>query len=137
MVGILIVAHSIYGEALLRSASHVLGKRPSRALSLGMTVRDDPDAVLARAREMAKQLDQGSGVLVLTDILGATPSNIATQLIIRGRVEVVAGVNLSMLVRALTYREEPLATVVGKAVSGGVEGVVHVLPEAGNAARRG
>jgi PTS system mannose-specific IIA component len=130
MVGVLIIAHSIYGEALARSASHVLGQLPPRLQALGMTVRDDPDAVLERAREILGELDDGRGVLVLTDILGATPSNLATRLIAPGRVEVVAGVNLSMLVRALTYRHEPLATVVRKAVSGGMEGVVHVVAEA-------
>src|SRR5437868_12901563 len=103
MVGILIVAHSIYGEALIRSASHVLGQRPARVLEIGMTVREDPDAILARARELVSELDDGHGVLILTDILGATPSNIATRLSRAGHVEVVAGVNLSMLVRVLTY----------------------------------
>ena len=82
------------------------------------------------------QLDQGEGVLILTDILGGTPANIATLLAVPGRVETVAGVNLPMLVRSLTYRHEPLATVVQKAVSGGQEGVLHVVPETENAARR-
>jgi PTS system ascorbate-specific IIA component len=59
-------------------------------------------------------------------MLGATPSNIAARLAAPGRVEVVAGVNLPMLVRALTYRAQPLAAVVGKAMSGGREGVLHL-----------
>jgi PTS system mannose-specific IIA component len=134
MVGILIVAHSIYGEALLRSVSHVLGQPPARVLALGMTVRDDPDAMLERAREALARLDDGHGVLVLTDILGATPSNIATRLVRPGSVELVAGVSLPMLVRALTYRNEPLATVVRKALSGGIEGVVQVGSGAQDAA---
>jgi PTS system ascorbate-specific IIA component len=136
MVGILIVAHSIYGEALVRSVSHVLGQAPARVLQLGMTVRDDPDAMLGRAREALAQLDDGHGVLVLTDILGATPSNIATRLARPEHVAVIAGVNLPMLVRALTYRNEPLDTVVRKALSGGREGVMQVEPEAYHAAGR-
>jgi PTS system ascorbate-specific IIA component len=63
---------------------------------------------------------------VLTDMLGATPSNIAARLAVRGKVEVVAGVSLPMLVRALTYRAQPLGEVVDKATSGGREGVVHL-----------
>lgn len=137
MVGILIIAHGAFGEALLRCAGHVLGSYPEKAQQLGVTVHDDPAAILPRARELANQVDMGDGVLVLTDIFGATPSNIAVRLASPGKVEVVAGVNLPMLVRALTYRDEPLATVVEKAVSGGSEGVMHIHPETADAARRG
>ena len=126
MVGILIVAHGAFGEALIHCASHVLGKRPLRVRQVGITVHDDPDAILPQAQDLVRQLDDGDGVLVLTDMLGATPSNIAARLAAPGRVEVVAGVNLPMLVRALTYRAQPLAVVVGKAISGGREGVLHL-----------
>jgi len=126
MVGILIVAHGAFGEALIHCASHVLGKRPLRVRQVGITVHDDPDAILPQAQELVRQLDEGDGVLVLTDMLGATPSNIAARLAVPGKVEVVAGVNLPMLVRALTYRAQPLAAVVGKAMSGGREGVLHL-----------
>jgi PTS system ascorbate-specific IIA component len=126
MVGILIVAHGAFGEALIHCASHVLGKRPLRVRQVGITVHDDPDSILPQAQDLVRQLDEGDGVLVLTDMLGATPSNIAARLAAPGRVEVVAGVNLPMLVRALTYRAQPLAAVVGKAISGGREGVLHL-----------
>ena len=126
MVGILIVAHGAFGEALIHCASHVLGKRPLRVRQVGITVHDDPDAILPQAQDLVRQLDEGDGVLVLTDMLGATPSNIAARLAAPGRVEIVAGVNLPMLVRALTYRAQPLATVVTKAASGGREGVLHL-----------
>ena len=76
-----------------------------------------------------RQLDEGDGVLVLTDMYGATPGNIALKLLEPGRVEGVAGVNLPMLVRALTYREQGLAVVVEKALSGGVEGVMHMTTD--------
>jgi PTS system ascorbate-specific IIA component len=126
MVGILIVAHGAFGEALIHCASHVLGRRPLRVRQLGVTVHDDPDAILPQAQDLVRQLDEGDGVVVLTDILGATPSNIAARLAVPGRVEVVAGVNLPMFVRALTYRAHPLAVVVEKAISGGCEGVLHL-----------
>ena len=130
MIGILIVSHGAFGEALIHSASHVLGKRPPRVRQIGVTVHDDPDAILPIARSLVRELDDGGGVLVLTDLYGATPGNIAMQLLEKGRVEGLSGVSLPMLVRALTYRDAPLATVVEKALSGCAEGVVHMNAEA-------
>ena len=137
MIGILIVSHGAFGEALIHSANHVLGKRPEQMRHMGVALQDDPDAVLPRARELLRQVDTGDGVLVLTDMLGATPSNIATRLLEPGRVEGVAGASLPMLIRALTYRDEPLGAVVEKALSGGQEGVVHLTSDVCNAANRG
>jgi len=134
MIGVLIVAHGAFGEALIHCASHVLGKRPLRVRQVGITVHDDPDAMFVQARGLARELDEGDGVVVLTDMVGATPANIAARLAAPGRVEVVAGVSLPMLIRALTYRNESLATVVDKAVSGGIEGVVHLRGSGGRAA---
>jgi mannose PTS system EIIA component len=135
MVGILIVAHGTLGESLIHCASHVLGSRPLNLMQIGVTIHDDPQQILPQAIKLVRQLDHGNGVLVLTDVYGATPSNIAQMLLIPGRVEGIAGVNLPMLVRALTYRNERLEVVVGKALSGGVEGVTQ-MPAAsrGNAA---
>ena len=129
MIGILIVAHGAFGEALIHSASHALGKRPLRVRQVGVSMHDDPDAMLPQARDLVAQLDDGSGVLVLTDIYGATPGNIALQLLAPGRVEGISGVNLPMLIRALTYRDQDLATVVEKALSGGSDGVVHMTTD--------
>jgi mannose PTS system EIIA component len=126
MIGILIVSHGTFGESLIHSASHVLGKRPLFLRQLGVTVHDDPDAILPVAEDLIRFLDRGQGVLVLSDIYGATPSNIAVKLLKPGKVEGVAGVNLPMLVRALTYRNEPLESLVEKALSGAVEGVMRM-----------
>jgi PTS system ascorbate-specific IIA component len=128
MIGILIVSHGTFGESLIHSASHVLGKRPLFLRQLGVTVHDDPDAILPVAEDLIRFLDQGQGVLVLTDIYGATPSNIASRLLAAGRVEGIAGVNLPMLIRALTYRDEPLAEVLEKSLTGAVEGVLRMQP---------
>ena len=126
MIGILIVSHGAFGESLIHCASHVLGKRPLYVRQVGVTVHDDPDEILPVAEDLIRFLDQGQGVLVMTDIYGATPSNIAAKLLKPGRVEGVAGVNLPMLIRALTYRGESLETVVAKALSGGTEGVTRM-----------
>jgi PTS system mannose-specific IIA component len=130
VIGVLIVAHGAFGEALIHSASHVLGKRPLRVRQVGITVHDDPEAMLPQAQDLVQQLDEGDGVLVLTDIYGATPGNIALRLLQPGKVEGVAGVNLPMLIRALTYREHGLAAAVEKALSGGTEGVIHMTTDA-------
>jgi PTS system mannose-specific IIA component len=134
MVGILIVAHGTLGESLIHCASHVMGSRPPELMQIGVTVHDDPQAILPQALKLVKQLDQGKGVLVLSDLYGATPCNIASKLLVPGKVEGVAGVNLPMLIRALTYRNEPLKTVVEKALSGACEGVLHITADSCNAA---
>ena len=127
MIGILIVSHGAFGESLIHSASHVLGKRPLYVRQLGVTVHDDPDEILPVARDLIRFLDQGEGVLVMTDIYGATPSNIGARLLEPGRVEGIAGVNLPMLIKALTHREAvTLEDLVGKALSGATEGVVRM-----------
>ena len=128
MIGILIIAHGTLGESLIHCASHVLNKRPPRLRQLGVTAQDDPLLLLPQARSLIKELDSGSGVLILSDMYGGSPSNIAAKLLIPGRVEGVAGVNLPMLIRALTYREKPLATLITKAISGGCEGVLRIPP---------
>ena len=126
MVGILIVAHGSLGESLIQCATHVMGGRPPHLAQIGVSIHDEPQKLLAEGRRMAKSLDQGDGVLVFSDVYGATPCNLACSLLVAGRIEGIAGVSLPMLVRALTYRNEPLKTVLAKAVSGGVEGVVKM-----------
>jgi mannose PTS system EIIA component len=130
VIGIMIVAHGTLGESLIHCASHVMGGRPLQLRQLGVGVHDDPVALLPQAREMVRELDQGAGVLVLSDIYGATPCNLACKLLEPGRVEGVSGVNLPMLVRAIAYRNEPLSVLVEKAITGGVGGVVHFTQEA-------
>jgi mannose PTS system EIIA component len=128
MIGILIIAHGTLGESLIHCASHVLNKRPARLRQLGITAQDDPLLLLPQARALIKELDEGSGVLILSDMYGGSPSNIAAKLVVPGRIEGVAGVNLPMLIRALTYRDRPLAMLLTKAVSGGCEGVMRIPP---------
>ena len=129
MIGILIVSHGAFGESLIHSASHVLGKRPTYLRQLGVTVHDDPDALLPVGEDLIRYLDQGGGVLVMTDIYGATPANVACRLLRPGRVEGIAGVNLPMLIRALNYREEPLEAVRDKALAGATEGIMRMPRE--------
>ena len=126
MIGILIIAHGNLGESLVQCATHVLNKEPPRVTVLGVSAKDDPALLLPHAINMVKGLDSGSGVLVLTDMYGGSPSNMASKVVVPGKVEAVCGVNLPMLIRVLTYRERDLQTIVTKAVSGGCEGVMRV-----------
>lgn len=128
MIGLLIISHGTLGESLIHCASHMLNKRPPRLRQLGVTAQDDPGQLVPQARKMVKELDEGDGVLVLTDMYGGSPSNIAAKLVIPGKIEAVAGVNLPMLIRALTYRDKSLQVMITKAISGGCEGVLRVPP---------
>ncbi len=104
MIGILIIAHDSFAEGLARAVTHVLGSRPPQFEVLSVAATDDPHALLPAARELVAQLDTGHGVMIFSDIFGATPCNLAGKLLRPGRVEGIAGVNLPMLVRAFTYR---------------------------------
>jgi mannose PTS system EIIA component len=126
MIGILLITHGTLGESLIQTAIHVLNKRPPRVRQLGVTAQDDPLLLLPQARALVKELDTGTGVLIITDMYGGSPSNLAAKLIENGKVEAVAGASLPMLIRALTYRERSLALMITKAVSGGCEGVMRV-----------
>ena len=126
MIGILIVAHGALGQSLVDAVTHVLGARPAQFGVSAVGADDDPLELLPKARAEVSALDSGDGVAVLADLYGATPCNLATKLARPGRVEVIAGVNLPMLVRAFTYRTRGMETLVKKAISGGCEGVLHV-----------
>lgn len=126
MIGILLITHGSYGEALVQNACHVLNKRPIQLNQLGVAAQDDPLDLLPLARQMRELVDDGDGVLVLTDIFGATPSNLALKLLEPGRIEGIAGVNLPMLLRALTYRERGMETLLTRAIAGGRDGVINM-----------
>ncbi|MDT3737391.1 MAG: PTS fructose transporter subunit IIA [Denitratisoma sp.] len=124
MIGLFLITHGSLGESLVQCACHVLNKRPQQIVQLGVSGQDDPLDALPLARDMMRLVDSGKGVLLLTDIFGATPSNIALKLLAPGRIEGIAGVNLPMLLRALTYRDKDMETLVTKAVAGGRDGVM-------------
>jgi mannose PTS system EIIA component len=130
VVGVLIMTHGTIGRALLESARHILNDSPALVATLGVSRDDDPDDLVLRARRLVKQLDEGDGVLVLTDIFGATPGNVIAKLLADGRVEGVSGLSLPMLLRVLTGRNGSpagsLSGAVQRALSGGAEGVVHM-----------
>ena len=126
MIGVLIIAHGTLGEALVQAVTHVLGTKPPQFGVFAVSASDDPLLLLPKARAALETYDTGDGAIVFSDLYGATPCNLAIKLAQPGRVEVVSGVNLPMLVRAFTYRTKGMETLVRKAISGGCEGVLHV-----------
>ena len=130
MIGVLIVTHGEIGRALLDSASQILGEAQVQTATLSVWRQDDPDDLVLRAREILEQIDGGDGVLVLTDIFGATPGNVVSRLLTNGSIEGVSGVSLPMLLRVLTSRngsgKGALSAAVQRAVTGGAEGVVYM-----------
>ena len=126
MIGVLIVTHGEIGTALLHSASQILDTTQPQVATLSVWRQDDPDDLILRARELIESIDAGDGVLVLTDIFGATPGNVVSRLLEDGRIEGVSGVSLPMLLRVLTSRNGSLPAAVQRARSGGADGVVHM-----------
>ena len=126
MIGVLLVTHGEIGAALLESAVQILGDAQRQTATLSVWRQDDPDDLVLRARKLLEGINAGDGVLVLTDIFGATPGNVVSRVLEDGRIEGVSGVSLPMLLRVLTGRNGSLPAAVGRAVSGGAEGVVHM-----------
>ncbi|MGA7799806.1 MAG: PTS fructose transporter subunit IIA [Gammaproteobacteria bacterium] len=123
-VGLLIITHDRIGRQLLDTATRMLGICPLATRTVSVSGDCNPDATLLEAQSLVRELDQGGGVLVLTDMYGSTPSNIAARLLGHDGVRVVAGVNLPMLVRVLNYPRLGLDELADKAVSGGRDGVL-------------
>jgi mannose PTS system EIIA component len=123
-VGLLIITHNRIGEDLLVTARSMLGRLPLETAALAVSQAQDPDQLLNRAIDLYHRLNGGQGVLVLTDMYGSTPSNIATRLLRQDQVRVIAGVNLPMLVRVLNYPTMSLHELVNKAISGGHDGIL-------------
>ena len=121
-VGILLLTHGRLGEALVECARHILGGDLPDQLATLSAGQDEPvDEIEARARQLLATLDQGGGVLVLTDLLGATPARVAARLIEPGKVEALSGVSLPMVLRAINHRNRLLSALVKKALLAGTE----------------
>lgn len=125
-VSILLITHNGVGAALLDAATKTFGKLPLPACAISVDYQIDPEQLLPQLRQVAHRLDvNGDGVLVLTDMLGATPSNLAQSLQDDVAIEVVAGLNLPMLFRVMTYPDHNLSQLAQKALSGGRDGVCN------------
>ena len=126
MVGILLVTHNGLGDSLLDCVQHVTGCVPAHVKSLSVLAEHDPQQKEDEGRALLKLLDTGDGVIILTDIYGATPSNIAQRLCQPGHIEGIAGVNLPMLLRVSCGPEMPLLQLKQRALEGGRDCIVDL-----------
>lgn len=124
MAGVLVVAHNGLGESLIECVKHILGSVPENVKVLSVYAEDDLQQKLAEGRALIKQLDRGKGVLILSDIFGATPSNMARQLCRAEHIMGVAGVNLPMLLRVVCYPNKTMPDLAQIALDGGRECIV-------------
>lgn len=126
MVGILLLTHAPLGQAFIAAATHVFRGVPIQTEAIDVIADQDPDDIRKLAQQAITRINDGSGVLVITDVMGGTPSNCTLQLCIPGEVEVIAGISLPMLLRAITYRHNTLDVAVEMALSGGQNGACRV-----------
>ncbi len=125
-VGIALVAHAGIGPALAGTAQFILGDLPLPLRVVVVTRDSRADEVLEKLQAVVAELDQGDGVLILTDMYGATPTNIAAQIEHAGSVSIITGVNLPMLLHVLNYPERNLESLANTALEGGRQGVQAV-----------
>ena len=124
-VAILIITHGEIGQQFINTAQSTLGgKLPLTCRALSVPPNCDPEKLMTEAECLLQNIDEGDGLLILTDMYGSTPSNIATHFEKRARVHVIAGINLPMFIRALNYPDLNLAGITEKALSGGHDGIM-------------
>lgn len=123
-VGVLVITHDQVGRAIVEAARMMLGMCPLKVGLCAYSGTDDRDGLLRTAQDLAASLDDGDGVLILTDIFGSTPSNIAQMLLEVPNRRAIAGLNLPMLIRVLNYPRLNLIELAQRALAGGCEGVM-------------
>jgi PTS system ascorbate-specific IIA component len=130
MAGIIIVAHTPLASALLEFVEHIYGQVPENIFAVNVPPHEDAKITLNKLQELVDNLHSENEVLVITDIMGATPSNVASRLMNKsnhGRdIQVLTGVNLPMLLRAVSHRHESLSEIVEKSLQGGQQGVMRI-----------
>ncbi|MDA0360580.1 MAG: PTS sugar transporter subunit IIA [Proteobacteria bacterium] len=126
MVGIVLITHGSLGQSLIDCAKHVIGDPLKNIIAVGINGSASIEAMTKQAAEAISKVDDGSGIIVLTDMYGGSPSNITKKLLESDNIYGVSGVNLPMLIRVLTYREKDIKTLIKKGLSGGSEGVMQI-----------
>ena len=106
MIGIVIVTHSHLGDALIDAAEFIIGTRPDNMVSVSINLNENVDKLREKIAKGIKKVEQKKGVLILTDMFGGTPSNLSYSFLEEGRVEVISGVNLPILIKALNTQEK-------------------------------
>lgn len=122
-VGVVIVTHGNTGSAMVEDAGFVLGHAPENVICVSANQSPDLDQSRDRIRSAIGEAESGSGVIVLTDLMGASPSNLVAGMLEDFHAVMVTGINLGMLIRVINYRDKSLELVVRKAVEGGQRSV--------------
>lgn len=133
MPGLLIVAHAPLASALKECASHVYAGCPQKLLAVDVAPDASVDTAAAAALPALREAASDGSALVLVDVFGATPSNVALQLTeLAGdlKLKVIAGVNLPMLLRSVCYQDESLDALAARATAGAIQGVIQVAVSA-------
>lgn len=105
MIGVLVVTHCQLGDALLEAMDFILGERPEAMAAVSVDLNENADKLRNKIAAEIKKLDSDGGVLILTDMFGGTPSNLSYAFLEEGRIEVISGVNLPILIRAASARK--------------------------------
>jgi PTS system mannose-specific IIA component len=106
MIGIVIVTHSKLGEALIEAAAFILGRKPEATVAVSVDLNENAEKLRKQIEKAIKQVRQEQGVLILTDMFGGTPSNLSYSFLEDGKIEVISGVNLPILIKASSARQD-------------------------------
>jgi PTS system mannose-specific IIA component len=106
MIGIVIVTHSQLGEALIEAAEFILGGKPENTIAVSIDLKENAEKLREKIDSAIKKVRQPEGVLILTDMFGGTPSNLSYSFLEEGKIEVISGVNLPILIKATSARKE-------------------------------
>lgn len=133
MAGILIIAHTPIASAMLSFAEHVYGSIPEHIQAVDIPAHEDAKISFERVLAAAKAVETHGELLVLTDVMGATPANVASRLMtqqnnsgMKFKVQILAGLNLPMLMRAVSYKDDALDALTQKTLQGGQNGILRL-----------
>lgn len=124
MIGVLILGYKDFAEGMLKAVEHTYGCRPPGIEAAGVDYSRPPEEIPTFIRRRLERVDQGDGVLILADVYGTTHTNVARRLLKPGRVELISGTSLPMVLRTLTYRNLKMRDLVDRALTGGFNGII-------------
>lgn len=130
MVHVVIIAHSELANSFMHCVEQIFSKKIECLHIVGVNSSDDISSTLNKVQDLISSVSLvADEILILTDIFGATPHNIASQIVVSGRIELLTGLNLPMLIRAISYANTGLLVCTQKAIEGGISGIIHINNE--------
>jgi PTS system mannose-specific IIA component len=126
MIGILLVTHGEIGKSLINCATHILDSSPSSVDYLSVNSNNNLDNYSNIISKKIRDLDSGNGVLIMTDIYGATPCNLLKKFTKENEVEVITGINLPMLIKAISERKDNLNLLVNDSIDCAIRNIKKI-----------